>query len=448
MLMKKRYAICGLSLRGIHHFVLPLMGKSTVEEANDFSATAEVVGILDSDEARTREFLDTVGVSLPFYSPERFQAMINEQNPEVILVAGPDYTHGEYIIKALEAGCEVIVEKPMVISAEQAREVIEAEKRTGMRVHVAFNYRYTPAHCELKKLIRAGRIGRITNVELVWNLDTHHGASYFFRWNRERDKSGGLNIHKCCHHFDLVNWWLDDIPETVFAFGALNYYGPKGAHRPRDENGNPFDSTATKERCPYFQRYYADKLAPQDRLINPGWDPMKLGYPQQYPKTQDRYIYDEDIDIEDTYSVVMRYRGGASLSYSCNFSTPWEGYILGINGTEGRVEMKAYSNPDPTGSVPSEKRSTFLTYLPLFGGKEEIVIPPAPGGHGGSDRLIQRDLFIGLSEESRELSLTAGSHAGAVAVAQGEAVWESIRTGLAVEIPAFQRLPVAEAVLA
>lgn len=432
--MKRRYAICGLSLRGIHHFLLPLLGKSSVEEANDFSTAAEVVGILDRDGNRSREFQNHVGTAIPFYPADGFDAMVAEQRPDTILVAGPDHTHHEYILRALRAGCDVIVEKPMVISAKEARDVIEAERESGRRVQVTFNYRYTLAHRTLKRMILEGKLGRITNVELTWNLDTHHGASYFFRWNRERSKSGGLNIHKCCHHFDLVNWWLDDVPETVFAFGALNYYGPNGAHRPRDAKGRPLDATATKENCPYFRQHYAGKLSPQSPQINPGWDPMNLEYALQYPEDVPRYIYDDAIDIEDTYSVVMQYRKGASLAYSCNFSTPWEGYVLGINGTLGRIEISHYSNPDPTGSVPSGKIPSKIIFLPLFGGREEIVIPAATGGHGGADLIIQRDLFLGVSPESRELSLQAGSMSGALAVAQGEAVCRSVQTGKPVSV--------------
>ena len=46
-----------------------------------------------------------------------------------------------------------------------------------------------------------------------WALDTVHGADYFRRWHREKKNSGGLLVHKSSHHFDLVNWWLGDVPD-------------------------------------------------------------------------------------------------------------------------------------------------------------------------------------------------------------------------------------------
>src|SRR5690606_1947854 len=117
--------------------------------------------------------------------------------------------------------------------------VLKAEQESSGELVVAHNYRYGTLSRRIKEFLMEGKLGRITNVEFVYNLDTFHGASYFYRWNRERKNSGGLSIHKSVHHIDLINWFLDSVPETIFAFGALNYYGPNGAHRPRSADGSP-----------------------------------------------------------------------------------------------------------------------------------------------------------------------------------------------------------------
>jgi predicted dehydrogenase len=385
------------------------------------------VGILDVDAKRVAAFLGKIGRNIPYYPADSAAAMIAETKADVVLVASPDYSHAGYIVAGLEQGCDVIVEKPMVINGEQVRRVQAAEKRSGKRVKVAFNYRYTPIHKRLKRMILDGMLGRIVNVEFTYNLDTWHGSSYFYRWNRQREKSGGLCIHKCCHHFDLINWWVGDIPEEVFAYGGLNYYGKKGVLRPRDAKGRLLEPVEEKRRCPVFRTHYAHKAKPEDKAMYTGWDSYNLPYNVQYPASRRRYIYDDAIDVEDTYSAVVRYRGGASLSYSCNFCTPWEGYILGINGTAGRVEIQQHTDPDPTGKTKPPAHEPFITYYPLFGARQTIEIPPVAGGHGGADFVIQRDLFDKASGESRELKLVAGSADGANAVAIGEAVWRSIK---------------------
>ena len=431
---KTRYAICGLSVRSIYQFVLPLIGKNR-DGGPNFDRRAEVVGILDIDEARVAAFQGQVGMSAPYYPANAVKRMLAETKPDVVIVAGPDVTHCDYSVAGLLAGCDVIVEKPMVIDCGQVRKIQAAEKKSGRRVRVTHNYRYTPTHKRLKKMIQAGELGKIINVELTWNLDHWHGSSYFYRWNRLREMSGGLSIHKCCHHFDLVNWWLDDSPEQVFAFGGLNYYGPDGALRPRDKAGRPLSAAQEKRQCPVFKKHYADKADPAGNWIVPGWgDEFKLAYDEQYPPDRRRYIYDEEIKIEDTYSVAVRYRGGTTLSYSCNFCTPWEGYVLGINGTKGRVEITHRSDPDPTGKTNPASNAGEIVFYPLFGGKQIIEIPAVGGGHGGADFAIQNDIFRGLSAESRKLELEAGSEAGSYAIATGEAVWRSIADGRPVKI--------------
>lgn len=431
---KTRFVICGLSLRGIYHFILPLIGKNH-EGGTNFSDRAELVGILDVDRARVEAFLKKVGLQIPYYPADAAGRMIKETRADVLIAVGPDVTHCEHIVAGLEAGCDVIVEKPMVINCEQVRRVQAAERKSGRTVRVAHNYRYTPTHQRLKRMILDGQLGRITNVEFTYNLDTFHGSSYFYRWNRDRDRSGGLSIHKCCHHFDLANWWVGDAPAELFAFGALNYYGPNGALRPRDANGRPLPPADEKRQCPVFQKHYAGKVAPDSNEITTGWDQYSLPYDVQYPTEKRRYIYDDEIRIEDTYNAVVRYRGGATMSYSCNFCTPWEGYILGINGTAGRIEIVHRSDPDPTGKTSPASDTGLITYYPLFGGKQLIEIPPAGGGHGGADFVIQNDLILGPSAESKELQLLAGSEAGAHAIAMGEAVWRSIQERRPISIP-------------
>ena len=76
---------------------------------------------------------------------------------------------------------------------------------------------------------------------LEYLLDTNHGADYFRRWHASAAESGTLLVHKSTHHFDLVNWWLGDIPETVWSAGKLEFYTPKMAKR--------FGLESAHERC-------------------------------------------------------------------------------------------------------------------------------------------------------------------------------------------------------
>lgn len=429
----KRYVLCGLSTRAIHHFVLPLTGKSPGPHGNDFRDCAELCAVLDIDAGRVAAFNEKIGLNLKHYAAGDFDRMIDEQRPDIVLVAGPDDTHFEYVMRALDRGCDVIAEKPMVLTSGEAGRVIAKERETGRCVTVTFNMRYKPLQRAIRRLLMQGAIGRVVNIEFNYNLDTEHGSSYFFRWNRVRARSGGLNVHKSCHHLDVVNWWVDDRPETVFAFGARNFYGPDGAHRPRAADGRPLPPHETKERCPYYRNHLAAHNQLENHRIVPAGDRFNLPYDSQYPVEKSIYIYDEEIDIDDTYGALVRYRGGALLNYSINFSAAWEGLNVGINGTHGRIEGSYRVRPkEPAGS------RDHLDVLPLFGDPYRVPLEKGIGAHGGADIPHQRDLFRAESPESRELGLMADSVAGAYAVAAGEAIWLSSSSGNPISIPHFE----------
>lgn len=426
----RRYVVCGLSGRAMSTYVRPLLPPDGSGGRGQFEHDAKLVGILDIDQRRVHEFLRRERCDVPVFAPDSFGTMIDETDPDAVIVVGPDGTHAEYIIKALRRDLDVITEKPMVVDSTQALAVLRAEHASAGTVRVTHNYRYREPHQVIRKLIMDGKIGRVTNIEFVHNLDTYHGASYFRRWNRYRDLSGGLTITKAVHHFDLINWLIDDVPQQVFAYGALNYYGTKGAHNPSVIDGEDYSPAEQRARCPYNRRWSTNDVR-DDHL---GRD--KLPFYVQYPDDPPLYIYDDDITIEDTYSAVVRYRTGASMSYSLNASSPWEGYVLAINGTDGRIETTSYTAPSRVPfPVPEGQR---ITYLPLFGRTEVIDTEPVPGAHDGSDALLISDLFERSAQAQPDpLHIRATSLEGAYAVAVGEALWRSVETGGPVDIDAL-----------
>ncbi|HEY8788277.1 MAG TPA: Gfo/Idh/MocA family oxidoreductase [Actinopolymorphaceae bacterium] len=416
---RKRFVLCGLSDRGISMFALPMLGPSEfLDAADDLSDLVELVAVLDIDQVRMDRFNERTGANLATYGPSGFDAMIADHRPDAVVVASPDATHAGYVVAALRHDLDVIVEKPLAAFAEQAQEILLAERASAGTVTVGHNVRYSTSLRRMRNLVAGGAIGRVVAVDLLWGVDTYHGASYFRRWNRERGNSGGLSVHKAVHHLDMVNWLIGAVPAEVYSAGARNFYGPQSPHRPRGPGGEQLPIDAERRLSPYHQRWQGDALpAAPDHFAGP-WQAM--GYPVQYPEGSDRYVFDDAIDIEDTYSTVVRFASGASMSYSLCFSFPWEGFRLGISGTHGRIES------DQITFRGSDSPSTeVVKVLPLFGAPERIEVETQGGGHGGTDRRIRRDLLLGTSESSRRDGLDASSLQGAIAVATGEAMWRS-----------------------
>ncbi|MED1741488.1 Gfo/Idh/MocA family oxidoreductase [Bacillus swezeyi] len=407
----KKYAICGLSGRAFNMFIKPFLDKYHKEHS--------IAALLDDDPLREAVCKNRFPelCSIPFFQAEAFADMIEEVKPDAVIVAGRDDTHVRYILGALKKNIDVVTEKPMVTTVKDAAAVLEAEKASEGKVTVTFNYRYNPYHRKIKEMILEGKLGRITSVDLNWYIDTYHGASYFKRWNRMRKYSGGLSVHKSTHHFDLVNWWLDQKPQEVFAYGRLNYYGPDGEMNPKKGEARHCGTCHVKTKCRYFMRWQAGDPEDDHIKANENQHPLYTGY------RPDACIFDEEIDIEDTYAAVLKYDGGALLNYSVLFSAPYEGYRLAINGTKGRLETKEYHAP---GRVPFEVQEQTIEYFPLFESKETIRVVRQPGGHGGGDPLLLEELFSG-KDPLRDYDILAGAEAGAYSIAAGEGVWRSIK---------------------
>jgi predicted dehydrogenase len=232
------------------------------------------------------------------------------------------------------------------------------------------------------------------------------------------ENSGGLLVHKATHHFDMVNWWIDDEPETVYAFGDLKYYGLT-----RENRGERCSTCAYTESCEFYVNY-----ASNAKLKALYFDAESAdGY------YRDRCVFADEIDIYDTMSVAARYKSGITLSYSLIAHSPYEAWRAAVNGTEGRLELEEYHSGDRT-SEP-------VQYVHLFNRRGERVtyqISKAGGGHGGGDARLLERLFSG-KDMPDPLVHMADSRAGAMSVLLGVAANRSIATGKPVTIDELLR---------
>src|SRR5262245_45595887 len=94
----KRYVLCGLSARALHHFVLPLAGRSKYGEPDNYNAYGSLEAIVDVDEQRVRKFFEREGWQTRYGKPEDLDAILRETQADALLVTGPDHTHCEHIL--------------------------------------------------------------------------------------------------------------------------------------------------------------------------------------------------------------------------------------------------------------------------------------------------------------------------------------------------------------
>jgi predicted dehydrogenase len=127
------------------------MFRDSVTE--DYPDKHEIVALCDNNAHRLGEAAKAVtkpgtnGVAT--YLADDFDRLIAEQKPDTIVVTTPDFLHSDYIVRAFEAGCDVICEKPLTIDLNRLKKIMDAQKKTGRKVKVTFNYRYSPARTQI-----------------------------------------------------------------------------------------------------------------------------------------------------------------------------------------------------------------------------------------------------------------------------------------------------------
>ncbi|MDR2811252.1 MAG: Gfo/Idh/MocA family oxidoreductase [Tannerellaceae bacterium] len=370
----------------------------------------EFVGLCDKNQGRVETGKKLIGVDCPTFTD--FEKMMRETKPDLLIVTTMDSTHHQFIIRGMELGADIITEKPLTTDEVKAQAIIDAEKKTGKKCRITFNYRYSPHRAKIWELLRAGEIGDITSVDFHWYLDTSHGADYFRRWHRLVENSGSLWVHKASHHFDLLNWWIDSEPESVYALGELNHYG---------KNGN-----IRAENC---------RTCPQSKSCKFYFDILRNNYYKQLYVDNEKYdgylrdgcVFKNDINIFDKMAATIRYANSVQVSYSLTAYSPYEGYRIAFNGTKGRIDAWIEESR-PVRDVNYDEIVVFKN----FSKREYIQIPFGTSGHGGGDQLLKDQIF--LSNIADPYKQCADIRDGVFACLVGIAARKSIAAGLPVKI--------------
>lgn len=423
---QKRVALVGTGIRGSS-----LWGKNLVE---NYADEVKFVGLCDNNAGRLAYVKGHMGTDCPTFAD--FDEMMRATKPEWVIVTTMDSTHDMFIVKAMEAGAHVITEKPMTTDATKCQAILDAQQRTGKEVLVTFNYRHSPHNTAVKQLLHDRRVGEITSVDFHWYLNVYHGASYFRRWHGYVENGGSLWVHKATHHFDLLNWWINATPVQVTAYGALEHYGKNGKMR-----GDSCRTCEHKKECPYYWDITKDKKAMRLYVDNEQYD----GY------IRDSCVFREDIDIWDKMSAQILYDNGVLVNYSLTTYSPYEGYRIGFNGHDGRIdtwedipyqrgqytaaeqeELHADEMSFGQEEVPTEFHEIIVhdNFNPEF---ERVKVPKYRYGHGGGDKRMLDYLFVN-PDAADPLNHMAGTRDGALSVLIGIAARKSIAEGRAVRL--------------
>lgn len=392
---KTRFIIAGTGNRGLGCFAKGLLGFPN-KGRPEFKERSEITALVETNATRGQVCAKELGLpDVPVLAS--ITAAQRRAPADWVIVTTPDWAHRACVCEALEAGLNVIVDKPLATSVMECDAIIETMRRTGREVRVGHNARYGAGSFKAKQLIQEGRIGEVLSVESAEILSLYHGGDYFHRWHSDFSKSAGLMNHKCCHFLDLICWIVDDEPVEVSATGGRSFYVP----RPDLQHAERCLDCGIKQTCPHF--FDMDK-----------WDGV---YRRMYKEAEgddgyvrDLCVFSDRHTINDHESLWLRFKRGARATFSLVTFAPREYTFFHFTGTKGRLEFGSNSHdgkPYLRMSGPDGKYQEFDLAVDKI--KHEH-------GHGGADIALIADI-LGFNESHPLQRATPAEARRAVSVA-------------------------------
>lgn len=171
----------------------------------------ELVGVADpAPEARERA-QRLAGAPVHEHAGE----LLSRGDVDAVVICAPTPTHAELALAAAAAGKHFYLEKPIATDAEEARRVVEAAREAGVVTAIGFNRRCHPLYQRARELLRAGRIGQVRAVTMVFSEP--RPSELMPSWMRSRETGGGVLLDLASHHLDSLRWLLDDELDDVVA---------------------------------------------------------------------------------------------------------------------------------------------------------------------------------------------------------------------------------------
>lgn len=199
------------------------VGKAHAEGYQN-SPDAELVALCDMNEERLQKSATDWKVAEQYTD---YHKMLAEAQLDIVSVCLPNALHAEASIAALEAGVNVICEKPMAISVDQAKAMVETAKRCDRQLMVSYNYRYRPDSQWMRQVVQAGKLGTIYHANVSWRRET--GIPGWGVFGSKTLSGGGALIDLGVHVLDLGFWMMDFPAVKTISAEVRSVFGKRGA---------------------------------------------------------------------------------------------------------------------------------------------------------------------------------------------------------------------------
>ncbi len=298
------------------------------------------------------------------------------QIADVALVCTTDRMHVEPTIAALEAGYDVLLEKPMAATLPDCVRLVQTAERTGRLLQICHVLRYTAFFSTIHDIVTSGRLGDVITVEHRENVTYWHMAHSFVRGNWRNGKIGSpMILAKCCHDLDILYWNLG-LVTRLNSFGSLIHYRAENA--PPGAPERCLDGCPVADDCPW----YAPRLYLRDYT---GWPVSVISEDTSLEARRraletgpyGRCVYHCDNDVVDHQTVNMEFESGATGVLFMHGHSYREGRTMRYDGTRATLRGHYYFD-DYEIQIHDHLTGKMEVIRPTVG-------PVGASGHGGGD---------------------------------------------------------------
>lgn len=204
-----KYALIGCGRIAVNHV------KAVANNALEF------VAMCDTDDSKFDVMLEKARCG-GFPEAKRYgdYRLMLAENPdiELVAIATESGKHAEIALDCIDAGKNVIIEKPMAMSMADANEIIRRAEEKGVKVSACHQNRFNVAVQKLRRALESGRFGKLSHgsIHVRWNRNRDYYDQAPWRGTWEQD--GGCLMNQCIHGIDLLRWMMGD--EVVEVYGA------------------------------------------------------------------------------------------------------------------------------------------------------------------------------------------------------------------------------------
>lgn len=184
----------------------------------------EIIALCDIVEENIEDKIAKFDLPLNVHKYTDYKQMLREEQPDLIAIATESGKHAQIALDCIEAGCNLIIEKPIALSLADADAIIARAEEKGVKVCACHQNRFNKSIQKIREAVEKKRFGRMFygTAHIRWN----RGYEYYSRakWRGTWEQDGGALMNQCIHNIDLLRWMLgDDIIEVIGMTDKLNH---------------------------------------------------------------------------------------------------------------------------------------------------------------------------------------------------------------------------------